>query len=102
MAAKVEKIAMPRRQTEVIEGETVTTKSKLCNILKINDYGDFESIPVFVMFLLLFSPDMSISHYGCKSGKNRQPHPSSQADRGHRVLKCHLKVLLCNMLKKLF
>jgi hypothetical protein len=39
MAVKVEKIAMPRRQEGVIECESVTTKSQLCNILKIYYLG---------------------------------------------------------------
>jgi hypothetical protein len=37
MAAKTKRIAMSRRLAEVIECESVTTKSQLFNILKMND-----------------------------------------------------------------
>jgi hypothetical protein len=44
----VEKNAMPRRQAEVIEFDSVTTKPQLCNIYQINDLWWFE---IFVAFI---------------------------------------------------
>jgi hypothetical protein len=47
MAEKAEKIFMPRRQAEVTECESVTSKSQLCNILKKNIFSDFKLYPGF-------------------------------------------------------